>query len=217
MKPFDAAEIARILEQGSEGRTIEFKEGIAADGRVARTICAFANTRGGVLLVGVSDRRAPLGVPRPAAAAEAVRALARDAIEPPVAVVVETVRLPSVSIVCCSVPWSPARPHAVRRSAGAPEVLIRVGSSNRLATDAAVAAMGTPSSRAVGASALDAAILREAARAGGAGVAVEPFAASAGVGKQRARQAFERLERAGRLVAHGLGPRRTWYVPRSVS
>jgi predicted HTH transcriptional regulator len=211
MADFDAAEIAKVLEQG-EGRQVEFKEGVAEDGRIARTICAFANTRGGILIVGVTDRGRPIGAPRPAAIVEALHDLAAQ-VEPPVPVRVQRLALGSLTLVCCSVPLSPARPHAVPAGPGeGAEVFVRVGASNRIASPAAIAAIGTPFSRRIAPTPIESRILREAAGAGREGLRLAEFQRDA-VGKQRARQAFERLERAGRLVAHGFGARRRWSIP----
>jgi Putative DNA-binding domain/MarR family len=210
---FDAAEILRLVA-GGEGRQLELKEGVAADGRIARAICAFANTRGGLVLVGVSDRGRILGVPRPGSVIERLRELAARAIHPPVATRLEAVRVGAATVVCCSTPLSPSRPHAVESpaAAGRGEVLVRVGASNRAASAAAIAAMGTPESRRLAPGPLETRILRELGGVRG-GVTVEEFAAATGVGKQRARQAFERLERAGLLIGHGLGARRIFGAP----
>jgi predicted HTH transcriptional regulator len=206
MALFSPDEVSRIIAEG-EGRQVELKEGLAADGRVARTICAFANTRGGVLLVGVSDRGRILGASRPRAVVAGLGRLASRAVDPPVDVRIESVRMGSVQVVCCSTPLSPLRPHAVfDPESGAREVLVRVGASNRAAQAQAIASMGTPSSRAMVPDPLEARILRDL----GVPTTIARFAAASGVGKQRVRQAFERLERAGLLVAHGLGDLRTY-------
>ncbi|MFA5889928.1 MAG: ATP-binding protein [Actinomycetota bacterium] len=39
-----------------EGKTLEFKRDLSSPDRALRTIVAFANTAGGVLLVGVEDQ-----------------------------------------------------------------------------------------------------------------------------------------------------------------
>jgi predicted HTH transcriptional regulator len=208
MALFTPDEIARIVAEG-EGRQIELKEGVAADGRIARTLCAFANTRGGVLLVGVSDRGRILGVSRPAVTIGLVRDLAERAVAPPVAVRLEAVRVGPARVVCCSTPLSARRPHAVAADG---QVLVRVGASNRAAPESAVAALGTTESRRATAPApFDALVLREVGRRTAVGAAIEDVARALDAGKQRTRQAFESLERAGLLVAHGLGARRIYW------
>ena len=60
----DPAELVLSIAEG-EGKSLEFKRGLPRDVRVARTLCAFANTRGGLLLIGVGDRGEIVGAPRP--------------------------------------------------------------------------------------------------------------------------------------------------------
>ncbi len=52
-------ELLTILKDG-ESTTIEFKESVTKD--ICRTVCAFANTKGGVVLVGVKDNGTPIGI-----------------------------------------------------------------------------------------------------------------------------------------------------------
>ena len=47
-------DLIELVRQG-EGRRLEFKRGLPRGDRVARTLCAFSNTNGGILLVGVTD------------------------------------------------------------------------------------------------------------------------------------------------------------------
>jgi len=64
--------ITEMLEQG-ESETVEFKSRLPEPKLVARIIVAFANTRGGTLLVGVNDSGEPIGMPD----AEAIRTQGR--------------------------------------------------------------------------------------------------------------------------------------------
>lgn len=45
-----------------EGEDLDFKQTISSASKIAKTICSFANHKGGTLLVGVSDNKAILGV-----------------------------------------------------------------------------------------------------------------------------------------------------------
>jgi hypothetical protein len=58
-----AEDVLAALAKG-EGTRREFKRTLPRDDKVARTLCAFANTRGGLLLVGVTDRKRVHGVHR---------------------------------------------------------------------------------------------------------------------------------------------------------
>lgn len=208
----DPAEILRRIS-GGEGKDLEFKRGLPRDSKTARTLCAFANTRGGLLLVGVGDHGERLGAPRPAETAQRLRAIAAEHIEPPASIEVGTVTVEGVRLVWASVPLSPRRPHACRDDQGGSTVVVRVGASNRAATGATLRGIAVP--RAAGLDALQRRVLewvvREHARDPDA-VTVAGFARDANVGRQRARRTFTQLELAGRLVAHGAGARRV-YAP----
>jgi len=52
-------DLLQILKEG-ESTTVEFKEAINKD--IAKSVCSFANTKGGKILIGVKDDGTPLGV-----------------------------------------------------------------------------------------------------------------------------------------------------------
>src|SRR5262245_16438696 len=104
-----AAEILALIAEG-EGKQLEFKSGLPRDERAARTLAAFANTRGGTLLVGIGDRGEVLGAPHPRETARKLRAIASANVEPPVSIDVALVDVDGRPIVCCWVPLSASRP-----------------------------------------------------------------------------------------------------------
>ena len=90
-----------------EGAFLELKEVRFAGGRVrgpgrddlADEIAAFANSRGGVCLLGVTDEREIVGVPvdRVGAVVALAREICIDSIEPPLNAVIEPARLPAAT------------------------------------------------------------------------------------------------------------------------
>jgi len=56
-----ATYIQRLIEQG-ESQQLDFKFEISDSRKIARTLCAFANTDGGILLIGVKDNGRIAGV-----------------------------------------------------------------------------------------------------------------------------------------------------------
>lgn len=211
----EPADLARTIAEG-EGKRLEFKRGLPGDAKLARTLCAFANTRGGLLLIGVGDRGELVGAPRPRQTMERVRAVARERLEPPLAVEVGLVLLAERRIVWCSVPISPQRPHAALGEAGEREVVARVGASNRRASGATLRAIQAQRSSSKELDPLQRQVLRwlERRRPSTADPAsVAAFAQAHNVGLQRARRAFTQLELAGRLVGHGEPQRRLYELP----
>lgn len=202
-----------------EGRKLEFKSGLPRDEKTARSLAAFANTRGGILLVGIGDRGEILGAPHPRETLDHLRSIARDSVEPPIVVQSGIVLARSKPIVWCSVPLSNARPHAVIHPDGTREIVARVGSSNRVATGATLAALRASRVTHSNLDPLQRAVLAwvgERARAGSrpdGDATIAGFAKARNVGVQRARRAFTQLEVAGLLVAHGVGAKRTYAAP----
>lgn len=204
-----ADELARLIAAG-EGKSLEFKRGLPAEAKIARTLCAFANTRGGLLLIGVGDRGELVGAPRPRETMATLRAVAAERLDPPLTVQVGALDLGRCRIVWCSVPVSPARPHAALDDSGAREIVARVGASNRRASGATLGSI-----RAQRVTKLD--DLQRQVLAWIAehpeGATVAAFARARNVGRQRALKAFIQLELSGRLVAHGAGARREYAAP----
>lgn len=208
----EPAELARLILAG-EGKNLEFKRGLPGDAKVARTLCAFANTRGGILLIGVGDRGEIVGAPRPRETMERLRAVGCERVEPDLTVQVGMVHLAERSVVWCSVPLSPERPHAAIDDEGEPELVVRVGASNRRATGATLGAIRANYNAGAKLDDLQRRILAWVADQDGEVVTVAAFARAHNVGAQRARKAFTHLELAGRLVGHGPGARREYALP----
>lgn len=92
--------------RGGESATVEYKIEAPEPERLARTIAAFANSAGGSIFIGISDRGDILGVSDP----EAQKKLVKDAlwyVDPPVDLKVETVVHEFKDVVAIDVP--PAR------------------------------------------------------------------------------------------------------------
>lgn len=208
----DSAQILALAAAG-EGKTVEFKRGLQHDAKIARTLAAFANTRGGILLVGIGDDGEILGAPHPPRTREHLHAIARERVEPPLEVETELVRVKEKPIVVCSVPFSAARPHAAIDDEGAREIVVRAGSSNRAASGKALDELRAPRKRARDLSELERVVLdwfTARAALAEARATLATFLAAHSVGKQSARHAFLALEHAGFLVAHGVGDARVY-------
>ena len=212
------SELAAQIAHG-EGKQLEFKRGLPRDEKTARTLAAFANTRGGLLLIGVGDRGELIGAPKPRQTLERLREIAESSIVPPLAVELGLVELEAHTIVCCSVALSPKRPHAVLRAGAEPEIVVRAGSSNRAADGPTLKALKRQRGSRAGLDELSKRALEWVDRLSRNGTLADSpatvgrFCDAFNIGRQRGRRAFIELEREGLLVGHGFGARRVFSRP----
>ena len=212
------AELLELIAEG-EGKSLEFKRGLPRDDRLARTLCAFANTRGGMLLVGVTDKGGVHGVHHPGEVMENVRRIGREYVVPPLNIQAQLVRNNGVAVVACRVAASSRRPHAVQRGEDGEEIVVRVGASNRIARGPTLRALRRGRNGRAARDPLEAKILawvEDRSRISdvpGGDATVERFSKANNIGVQRSRRAFNRLERDGLLLGHGAKPRRVYHRP----
>ena len=206
--------------QRGESTRVEFKRRLPRGDRAARTLCAFANTRGGLLLVGVTDRGRVHGVHRPEEVAGELAGLGARALEPVLRFEVQVVDVGGPRVVACSVPFSKERPHAVLYADGDREVIVRVGASNRVADGPTLAAMRLERRRSRrGLGPLEERILAwvaaeaQRSRHPGGTATIARFAKLHNLGEARARRAFVRLEGLGLLIGHGAARARIYTSP----
>ena len=116
-----------------EGKTLEFKRDLSSPRGIVRTVVAFANTAGGVLLIGVEDKTGFVrGVADVLAAEERLANILADTVTPQAMPDIEVLPWRDMYVLAAEVFPSPRRPHRVRAE-GANGVYVRVGSTNRRA------------------------------------------------------------------------------------
>ena len=121
-----------------EGKTLEFKRDLSSPRGIVRTVVAFANTAGGVLLIGVEDKTGFVrGVADVLAAEERLANILADTVAPQVMPDIEVLPWRDRHVLAAEVFPSPRRPHRVRAE-GRNGVYVRVGSTNRRADPALV-------------------------------------------------------------------------------
>jgi ATP-dependent DNA helicase RecG len=130
--------LAEMLAQ-HEGKTLEFKRDVSAPENLLKTMVAFANGAGGVILIGVEDRtRRVLGIPDPTKTEELLANLVSDCIEPRLVPDVQIVPWRRSYVLAVHVFASSSRPHFLKRQGRERGVYLRVGSTNRRADPAQI-------------------------------------------------------------------------------
>ncbi len=122
-----------ILKQG-ESETVEFKESFRDD--ALDTISAFANTRGGTLVIGVNDQGHPVGITVGKATLREMTSRISACTEPRVVPDIRVETTQGRSVVVIQVPEYPIKPVSVRG-----RCYRRVGDSNRQMPPAEIAQM----------------------------------------------------------------------------
>jgi ATP-dependent DNA helicase RecG len=126
----------RLIEllKRHEGKTLEYKRDLSAPEGILKCLIAFANTAGGIVVVGVDDGSKNVrGVPDVLAAEERVANLVSDSIRPRLIPDIEVVPWRNLNVLAVQVYPSNTRPHYLERLGPDDGVFIRVGSTNRKA------------------------------------------------------------------------------------
>ena len=125
-----------LLLRRHEDKTLEFKRDLSSPDRVIATLVAFANSAGGVVVLGIEDgTRAVTGLADPTAVEERLANLVADRIAPSLVVEISVVPWRSTYLVTAEVFPSARRPHHVRQLGQDGGSYVRIGSSNRLADE----------------------------------------------------------------------------------
>ncbi len=143
----DDIELRRLLDEmrrvHGEPDRVEVKSGAGGYPRsVVDSIVSFANTAGGIIIIGVDETAdfAAVGVSDPAAYRDAVVGQARDAVEPPALVDVEMLELDGAQLVVVEVPEADPvhKPLHLRSKGPTTGALVRSGDGDRRMTAAEI-------------------------------------------------------------------------------
>ncbi len=125
--------VSKLLNQ-REGKTLEFKRDISSPRNILKTVVAFANTAGGILLIGVDNKtRKAVGIADPLEAEERLCNMIADAIMPRVVPNVEITTIEGKTLLLVEVFLSGLRPHWLKSEGSEKGVYVRLGSTNRQA------------------------------------------------------------------------------------
>ena len=110
MKP---RELLELIEEG-ESLTCEFKRKFSTTEKIVREMIAFANTKGGYLIIGVDDDKKIFGVESEKAEAELIYDAAKNFCEPPLDVSIDYVEVKGKEVVVVEVFESQDKPHRIQ-------------------------------------------------------------------------------------------------------
>jgi len=110
MKP---RELLELIEEG-ESLTCEFKRKFSTTEKIVREMIAFANTKGGYLIIGVDDDKEIFGVESEKAEAELIYDAAKNFCEPPLDVSIDYVEVKGKEVVVVEVFESQDKPHRIQ-------------------------------------------------------------------------------------------------------
>ena len=116
--------LADLIKSG-ESENLDFKQKITSLDKIAKTICSFANTSGGIILVGVKDNRSVTGVD-PEEEKFMLEQAANSYCEPSIALDFEEIEWEEDLIVLkVTVAESTVKPHSSMNKSGEWQVYIR--------------------------------------------------------------------------------------------
>ncbi|MEI6708286.1 MAG: RNA-binding domain-containing protein [Methylococcales bacterium] len=121
-------EVNELIHQG-ENVAVEFKELPVRPEVIAREMVAFANSSGGVILLGVTDQGRLCGVGAASHLEEWIMNIARTSVIPALTVSCEIVAVNGVNVCVVGIPKGSDKPYQT-----GDKYLIRVGSTNRVAS-----------------------------------------------------------------------------------
>jgi len=130
--------LSDILRQ-HEGKTLEFKRDLSSPDNLLKSLISFANTAGGMLVIGVEDgSKRVRGIPEILKAEEKLANLISDSIHPRLVPDMEVVPWRSLNVIIVQVYPSNTRPHYLTHLGPEKGVFVRVGSTNRRADPAQI-------------------------------------------------------------------------------
>jgi len=125
----DKEELTEIIEKGEDSFT-EFKEEKVHSDDLAAEIVAFANTEGGRILLGISDKKEIKGVSKSDREMQRIENISHNNCEPSLAVSIEKIKVNKKIILCIYMSKGPERPYRTNRGV----YYIRTSSGKRQAS-----------------------------------------------------------------------------------
>jgi predicted HTH transcriptional regulator len=105
--------LEKLISQG-ESSTLEFKSTVDSAQKIAKTLAAFANTRGGILLVGVADDGSIQGIVSELEEMEKIEQAALHICEPSISISYESIKTTGNQVLVIHIAESELKPHFVK-------------------------------------------------------------------------------------------------------
>ncbi len=106
-------DLKELIEEG-ENLHCEFKRKFSSHEKIAREMMAFANTKGGYLLIGVDDNKAIVGVESEKSESELIKDVANNFCEPPLDFNINYMEMNGKELVIVEIPESDRKPHRLQ-------------------------------------------------------------------------------------------------------
>jgi len=129
-------DVLDLIEEG-EGFHVEFKRKVPSPQKIAKSLIAFANTRGGCILFGVDDDGSIIGVESEKEEVELIKTAGNVFCDPPVPVHIDIVGYNGKDVIVATVEESREKPHFFRNDGDEtdpPKAYIRVHDKSVLAS-----------------------------------------------------------------------------------
>lgn len=105
-------ELNEIIENG-ENDSVEFKRKFSSPEKIAKAMCAFANTSGGKIIFGIDDDKSIVGVESEKGELELISTAAKFYCEPEVEFDTEIILFRNKDLVIVDIPESSNKPHRI--------------------------------------------------------------------------------------------------------
>jgi len=124
----------KLLIEDGEGFELEFKRKVSSPLKIAKTLSAFANTSGGLILFGVDDDHSIIGVESEKTELDLIDEAAEFYCDPPVLVSIKIIPYNHRDVIVATVEESDTKPHYVKEENEEMNVFIRVNDNTVLAS-----------------------------------------------------------------------------------
>ncbi|MBN1301557.1 MAG: ATP-binding protein [Melioribacteraceae bacterium] len=109
----NASFLLKLIE-GGENLKVEFKQRFTDYEKMAKEMIAFANSRGGYIIIGIDDNGSVYGVRSEKEEAELLKLTAETYCEPPLNYKLHFIELFDKELVVCEIPQSDHKPHRIQ-------------------------------------------------------------------------------------------------------